>query len=594
MTMLTMAMHPSDETLSRLADLSEAERMRSRAGRHVARCARCGAELAAIAALGDIARGMADIEVPRTLSSRVNETRRREAMPPSTTSVLADVIESAGSPRIERPRHWITKKRGAVLAAAAAIGLGVLVRPEWQQRGLAATSHGIATIYPRYPRPGATIGIRFVPAAKWAGGDTLWAEASVDLRDSPRSGGSRTGMAYLPILLVRDRDGAYRGRATLPAAALSGDILVMTAPPGSMTGRQVTDILLLTSDSLPARPSLDAMERAAFHVRGFMTNHLLAEEFARWAPDHPMRWFLADSRAGTGTFDWLKFFDSAERRFGRLTTRLNAKANARPGELAGMAWLAYRIEEPGAAAQWTDRLMREHPDDPWALDLRVMELHEMELRRVPRDSIARLIPSLDTLYERSGRRPGYAYDLWNVIANNADSATIHRWSVREARSGRFFGTEFNGRAAAFRDPEVRDSAEAYAREVLAGNTAIDLRMGWLERPRAYLTLASVALARGDYARALRLTDSTRTLAASIRAAPGRCLAIGGDTRALALLALGDTAGATPYLAAFGVNSVILSPDSAERMLGSYFTPERWQHAVDSVEAARRACRLQAK
>ncbi len=594
MTMLTMSMHPSDETLSRLADLSEVERMRSRAGRHAARCARCASELSAIGALGNAARAMPDIEPSRTLLGRINGTRTREVAPRSATPVLVDVTDSGDSSRIERPRHWLTKKRGAVLAAAATIVLAVLIWPEWQQRGLAAASYGSATIYPRYPRPGATIGIRFVPAAEWAGGDTLWAGAYVDLRDSPRSGRRDLSFDYLPALLVRDRDGAYRGRVTLPPTALSGDILVMTAPPGSMSGRRVTDILLLTSDSLATRPSLDAMESAAFHTRSFMTNRLLAQEFVRWAPDHPMRWYLADSPASTGTFDWLKFFDSAERRFGRLTTRFNAKTNARPGELAGMAWLAYRIEEPGAAARWTERLMREHPDSPWALDLRVRELHEMELRRVPRDSIAPLIPSLDSLYERAGGRSTYSYNLLNVIENNADSATIRRWAVREARSGRFFGTEFNGRAAAFRDPDVRDSAEAHAREVLADTTPIDLRMGWLERPRAYLTLASVALARGEYERALRLTDSTRIVANGIRGGPGRCSGIGGDTRALALLALGDTAAATPYLAAFGVNSVIISPDSAKRMLGSYFTPERWQHAVDSVEAARQACRLQTK
>jgi len=230
----------------------------------------------------------------------------------------------------------------------------------------------------------------------------------------------------------------------------------------------------------------------------------------------------------------------------------------------------------------------------WALDLRVQQLHEMELRRVPHDSIARLLPSLDTLYERNGRRVTYMYNLWDVIANNADSATIHRWAVREARSGKFFGSEFNGRAAAFRDRETRDSAAAYARELLADTTPIDPRFGWLARPRAYLTLASVALARGEYARALRLTDSTRMLADSIRTGPGRCLAFGADTRALALLALGDTAAATPYLAAFGVNSVILTPDSARRMLGSHFTPERWQRAVDSVEAVRQQCRRLAR
>ena len=78
-----------------------------------------------------------------------------------------------------------------------------------------------------------------------------------------------------------------------------------------------------------------------------------------------------------------------------------------------------------------------------------------------------------------------------------------------------------------------------------------------------------------------LTDSARL---------SECAAMGQDTRALALLALGDTAAAMPYLAAFGKNSSILTPDSASKLLGSRFDQSRWRQAVDSVEAVRQGCR----
>jgi len=78
MTMLSMSTHPSDETLSRLADQSELERMRSRAGRHLARCERCRGEIAAIAALGDAARALPEPALPASLRARVDERRQGE------------------------------------------------------------------------------------------------------------------------------------------------------------------------------------------------------------------------------------------------------------------------------------------------------------------------------------------------------------------------------------------------------------------------------------------------------------------------------------------------------------------------------------
>lgn len=281
--------------------------------------------------------------------------------------------------------------------------------------------------------------------------------------------------------------------------------------------------------------------------------------------------------------DWLDFFNTTERRFARLAMRLNATPSARPGELAGMATLAYRIEEPEQAAQWTERLVREYPSDPSALYMRVQEIHEMEMRGAPRDSIARLIPSLDTLYAKNGHQVRQFYPLLAVISNTRDSAAIRRWSLRQARRGEYYRNEFYGRRFMFRDHELRDSVEAGARDILAAIQPSESPYSRLERALAYWNLGSVALARGDYRAAILLTDSSRV---------NSCIWIGQDTRALALLATGDTAAALPYLAVFGKNGALLPPDSARRMLGSHFTPARWQQALDSIETVRASCARQ--
>lgn len=588
MTMLSMSMHPSDETLSRLADQSEIERMRSRAGRHVARCERCRGEVAAIGALGNAARAMPEPALPDALHARVVERQRIEG-PLAPSRLGANLV---GSRSEERPsRHWSAKKRSAVAAAAAVIVLGALLGPIWRRHNLAAAGAGEATMFPVYPPPGTTAGIRFVPATSWRGGDTLWVSGVIDLRIDPRDA-RWPGPVSVSTLLLRERDGSYRGRVAVPAGALSGSLTLMTGPAVSSTSRRVAKLLVLTSDARGSRPSLDAMESAVYNDRSFMVEGTLTDAFARWAPGHPMRWLVDVSRARRGPFDWLQFFTSGERRFARLTEQLNKRTDVRAAELAGMAGLAYRLEEPAAAAEWTERLVREHPGDPWTIDLRAQQIHEMELREAPEDSIARLIPSLDTLYARAHGHVGDMYRVTMIVGNHADSATQRRWSLRAARAGTFLPNEFHGRRAILRDPEMQDSVAAFAREVLAGgttpalwNSSIYMRNPGIERARAYSYLASVALAQRRYRAAVALTDSARV---------SECVWIGEDTRPLALLASGDTAAAVPYLAAFGKDNVALTPDSARALLGSRFDPRRWQQAVDSVEAVRQGCRRQAR
>jgi hypothetical protein len=588
MTMLSMRTHPNEETLSRLADQSEIERARSRAGRHVAHCGECATAIAAMHALGDAARRMPAPALPPSLGERIGERRRGGVAAGAPT---VDVEPPTSEARERASRHWSMKKRSAIAAAAAAIVVAALVGPMWRRHVLAAAAPGQATMFPLYPRPGAAVGIRFAPAPDWVGGDTLWLSGLIDLDIESRAG-RWPGPVSVSTPLLRDRDGAYRGRIVLPPGARSGALVIVTDPELGPRSRRVAKLLVLTADSSGARPSLDALENAVYNDRSFMVEEKLYDAFTRWAPGHPMRWLVDASRARRGSFDFLAFFTSGERRFARLTSQLNARKNVRPAELAGMAELAYRLEEPEAAAEWTNRLVREHPADPWTLTLRAKQIHEMELRGAPEDSIARLIPSLDTLYASAHGRFGDVYRVVMVVGNHADSATARRWALRAARAGRYLPTDFFGRQAILRDPEMQDSVEAFAREVLANGATLPT---WsspsaitdfkLDRARAYSYLASVALARRQYRAALMLTDSARV---------SDCIAIGQDTRALALLALGDTAAAIPYLAPFGKNRVVISPDSARTLLGSHFDPHRWQQAVDSVDAVRETCRHQGR
>jgi hypothetical protein len=444
-------------------------------------------------------------------------------------------------------------------------------------------------MYPRYPRPGSSVGILFVPSAAWSGGDTLWASAIVDLRDVPATG-RRVATVAAAATLLRDRDGAYRGRLALPDAALSGVVSITGTSRGADFPRWVARLLLLTSNAAGDRPSLDALESAVYNDRYFMREGVLADAFARWAPGHPMRWLVDDGRRKHGTFDWLRFFDSEERRFAKLTEQLNGRRDVRPAELAGMAGLAYRIEEPGVAAEWTERLLREHPDDPWALQLRAEEIHEMELRGAPADSIAPLVPLLDSLYPTSRFGGLLAYQVALITGRYADSLTQRRWALRSARAGRYSPGYFSRRAESFNDAEFRDSAAAYARDVLASvttavpwNGPLGMPNAMLDRARAYSTLASVALASHRYRDALALTDSARV---------SECVWPGRDTRALARLALGDTASAIRDLAAFGRAPFALGVDDTRRLLGPRFNPQQWQAAVDSAERARLSCRRQ--
>ncbi|NUO63272.1 MAG: hypothetical protein HOQ11_05025 [Gemmatimonadaceae bacterium] len=565
-----MSLHPSDETLSRIADQNDTDRMRSRAGRHAMRCTRCRGEIAELHALGEAARAVPVPDLPATLRERIaaSDLASGESSSLAGLHAIGDHAAPARSPR---------RRRALVaFAAAAALTAIVLVWPSVQRSELAAADAERITMFPRYPRAGTTVRVRFVPRAGVRPTDTLWLEGDLRVVNDD-------GWDWQPVgvPIVREGD-EYRGRLTLPNGALGGSLRLVEMHVPIAGDHSFGTLVVLTSDSADSqRPSLDALEAAtARGVGPWQSRDRIAAEFVRWAPDHPMRWTLDRVNSSGGMLDWLGYFTSKERRFARLTATLDKRKTIRAGELAGMVTLAYQIEEPGLAAEWSERLLRAYPRSPWSVDARIAEIHAMELRGAPRDSILRLIPSLDTVLRSTRGIPDDHWTAQDLIARYEDSTAARRWRLRMAAAGRgVMPFDLTGRQTALADRELRDSAETGARRLLERLAGVGGPDAGRTRAFMYGQLGSIALARGEPRRVIALTDSSRI---------DSCRWLGRDTRALAYLALGDSASARDLLLPFA-GGEWSGAAAAQRALGLDMTDPRVKQSADSAARAAMKC-----
>jgi hypothetical protein len=587
---LMMSIHPSDETLSRLADLSEVELLRTRAGRHATRCDECTAAIAELRVLGDAARAIPDVQPSPLLWTRIGNSRAEPvhgAEGSTADALLATPNDSAGRPDGSARRSSSGVVRTAsVLAAAAAVVATVLLWPSQSVPHLSAAGLERLVLTPLYPAPGSTIRVRYTPGGV-PKADTLWLEADVALTAASASKARPLATTYTAVPLARIAAGEYAGTLVLSRSALAVVVDAVDSMGRSAVPRSSLRELVLTGGASGDRPTLDAMERAS-ELRLGVARQQLAESFTRWAPEHPLRWALSDdSRPADGILDWVRRFTRTERAFSRLDKALSARSHHRVYELYGMIDLGYALEDPAAAGRWADVLVAEHPDDPRALGARARALHQMELDGAPRDSIAALLPSLDSLYVRSG---GLLVDRWQVaqlIGRYGDSSTVRRWQLRQVRAGLpgvrgGLPVGNNPDALAWlQDVGVRDSAEAYARELLMSSPAPVFRVARFERMWAFTTLAGIAYWRSDARGAVAWTDSAQAVGDS-------CAKPATYVRVVALLAVGDTLRAEEALAERWWWRDA-SPDSARVLLGDRFDASRWQSKVAAAQQRYRAC-----
>ncbi|MEP6729084.1 MAG: hypothetical protein ABJE10_00535 [bacterium] len=612
-------LHPTFESLSACADMSEIDAARSRIGRHVSQCSACRAIVDEIRQLGDDVRSVEIERAPLELWTRIVDAAAVVAnegiQPRETPSREAAPWESV--PALRPTRHWPvpTRKRTRIalaIATAAAIA-AVLAWPRGQS--LEASGLSRLTFSPARPSPGGILRVRYQPSA-WLKGSprlVLVGRYSAPAGTNATSWRSRDRAGDSLATLLPVADGSYEARVRLP-----NDFLALQLSVTDSTGEETdTDNWfpwgVIGGDARGA-PSLRAMlaaqetfaetewgEGSARH--NFRID--VPDSLKRYFPSHPAGWaFAHDYGTRKGAFSFLRFFQSAERRYLSLYDQLWPMRSLDGEKLHDMAVFAWRIEEPAQAELWAKRLAREHPEDPRALFDLSSVLHEVELRQPKSlaDSIRPWLPLLDSLYRRTPTVPLEYSQTMLLVNRYADSATMALWNERYAKSAgvrlAYLTTSDSGvkaltlREIAMLRSEAGKSCERpNGKFRLYGTTSDEFRLCLIGKSQATRSLAQRALLDGKAREALVLSDSSLSYRKRVNACSAPWSAA-LRLRARAKLALGDTVGAgqdfvgsPPWNAAsdgdFG--------DSVRVALGSHFDAAHWQVAIDSTRREYQLC-----
>ena len=594
--------HPAFEALSAHADRSDLEAAGTRVARHVAECAACRAVVAEVRSMGDAARAVAVPGAPSHLWARIAGDAGRPVRP----TAAAEVADLASAPR--------RRDRRVVLGIGAAATLALAVLTLWPRpAALQAAGPSRLTFTSGRPVPGGTVTLRYLPPASMpaarrfvllgrfarpAGGDPspLGGRVIADLADSLGE-------------LVRSSDGAYVATLRLPPDFLGLSVAVREPATDRLDLDGFAPWLIIggTRAGAPSLPSLLASvdtRALPFGSSPSLRSRQLvdvADSLKRYFPRHPAGWAYTRSYGvARGRFDFLRFFESAERKYASLEGTLWPQPTLDAEQLHAMVLFAQRIDEPAEMLRWADRFAREHPEDPRALGALVGAVHEIELRPTPAlsDSIRRWLPVLDSAYHRAPV-PNTAYDDARRLAVvYGDSTTAARWRARAEENGvvdniwlmaaRAPGDARPGVAA-----ELRRRALSRC-ELPSGRFPLTMSTGrWrsrceLYRGIAFSFLSSATLQAGRPREALGEADSA---IATMRRG-GLCTSTRAFfAHALAAVVLGDTARAESdfIVAAADPTRTQQALDTARVRLGGRFDQVGVMVRVDSVRREIRTC-----
>lgn len=609
MSGLMTGFHPSFDALSAHADRTDVEAARTRVARHVARCAQCRAEVREIRALGDAVRAMRSPAATPGLRARIEGAAPGVQAPADTLSVT-------------RPVRARSSLRRAVTGIAAGLLLVATVSVVlWPRPSLQAAGPSRLTFAPARPVPGGRLTIRYLPAPGLASADRLvlvgrWARPAGS--NAFPFAGRTDALGDSLAVLTRAADGAFVTTLTLPSNFLAVDLGVMDPV------RDTYDVdgrapWLVVGGATNGEPSLAALLAAHDAHRDVFapwvgTDQMrsrqgadLADSLKRYFPRHPSGWAYTRSYGMSGgRFDFLRFFQSAERKYASLFDQLWPSPQLDAERLHDMVEFAYNISEPGEALRWAGRLAEEHPEDPRALIDLTGALHELELRTPPAlaDSMRAWLPALDRAY-LAAPVPNVGYDeALHLAGVYGDSATKIRWLARAQANGQMGNiwmmsrrTPVGERAAAERELRLRAERGctlAPGRLPLGEAIADWTRRCELYRGMAYGYLSLATLTAGAPRTALAESDSA--ILAMRRAGfcgPSR----GYVDHALASLALGDTATAARDFiiasAGYPAGSSMMG-DSARAHLGRRYDDTEFRRGSDSVRSAGIACQQAAR
>ena len=615
---LLNAMHPSFEALSAHADLHELDAARSRVGRHIAACAQCRATIDEIRELGDAARAGSVAGAPDGLWARIEEAAKapvehspRETPPP-------DARPWDDVPSLRPTRHWPIPARKSArygvlvgIAAAAAI-VALLVWPRGSSLQAAGTSR--LTFSPGRPRAGSVVSVRYSPASWFTRAPKLVLVGRVQTPAvQANDGWSSNGMSGDSLATLRPaRDGYFEGSFRIPEGVKLVEMTVTDSAGSDLDsdGWAPWSIVVAGPDGGPSFDGLLVAARSRTTVQGLPASSAPRQRFnpadslRRYFPNHPAGFaYQQDEGKEKGVLSFLNYFRSGERKYLGFWEKLWPRESLDGETLVAMVAFANRIGEPGEARQWTQRLVREHPEHPAALMELAATLHEIELRE-PRglaDSIRPWLPTLDTLFRlRPQRLLGYE-GVMPLVRRYGDSATVGMWTHRydsTSRNGPHQRWYSEGElrvlpasvAAAIERSASIDCSTRGGRFPLLMTGSERLKECASARGREYSVAARWRLFNGDPRGAVALAESA---SAQITIYNG-CSSSGPHrTAASAWLLLGDTTRAERELVAmFDIpRPEVRWMDTLRTALGRRFDEARLRRMLDSSAARLSACQL---
>ena len=516
-----------------------------------------------------LSRGAAD-ELTSLAAGPV--ARRLASCPPrrqiiQTRRALAGAILPLSGLHARSHARWSAAR--AVTAAVALVMIGHLVGLRTPE--LEAQASGLH-FAPERPLAGEEIRVEYRATSDLRGEDSLVLRARF-FTDEPRLTARHTTVATL----TRIDDRTYRGRFRLPDSVVYAAFAVE-----NQRGDRV--------DYNPAewtvgvhgpdgQPLFAALASEADYRSEWDTGLALktARQMTQLYPDSAMGWtrlyYREREKADQAGKDSLQTVHRVRLR--TLERQLVQASGIPPEAMSSLYFYASAVEDTAARRRWMERLIRENPTHPAAVQLRIFK--EVETHR---GDVPRLLAAFERLWEEAGAStPQLPFTAFMTAQRAGDSDAIRRWGERFEQVDPDAGAMI---ARAFSQvPDLRSEAMARIRERLRhldtlrsedrrlGHTIDDQRRDY-QRGKGFFF--------GQLGRALIDTGQTDagldTLARAVEATWNVELF---RTIAETKLAAGDTTGALPVLARVAVDPTTKPAfsDSVRVRVGRHFDAGRW-------------------
>jgi peroxiredoxin len=443
---------------------------------------------------------------------------------------------------------------------------------------------GVLSFVPERPRPGQNVHVVYRPFGALAGEPRLILRARLRTRDDYSY--NRLGSRTLGVL-ERQNDGSYGGVVSFTDEVVYAAVAVED-PAATRTDSRAGRFWEISVGDDDGRPLMEALEQRLHDHMG--RDHLAvlesAREMTRLYPDHPAGWtnlrFAEEMVLGAEAAG--EKATAYRERLYALDRGLAPKRELEADEVGHLYWQARSLGEEELAARWRERLFAEYPGHFFAVQERMIELHQQH-----GEDTAAILHGLEALWEvAEGRRARtrLAEIAFGAAMAHGETPLIFFWADRYSTVS---PSSRGSVASALSDTEAtREEGIRRLQEVISHYEEVpdeERPLGATEAEDRQQKIASAASLRHWLGRALLASERTEEGLAALE----QSSAVGWVTsrfRALgsARLAAGDLEGAARAFA-FAAADPATSADAIDSMRESLeLEPGAWRDAVEDARA----------